>query len=126
MPDRRVLDEIKEIPKTIGKDDVVEGPINGFENYLVHGEVRGDSDVHGALMLSSKCRWLGHVMADVVVVKGLVEGNITARNKIELRSGAVVNGDIKAPFVSIGHDATLNGAVHPDSHVTHFAERRSS
>lgn len=126
MQNRRVLDEISQVPKTIAKDAVVEGPIEGFDNYLIHGEVRGDSDVHGAVMLSAQCRWMGHVMADIVVVKGQVEGDITARNKIELRNGSVVNGNIKAPFVSIGHSATLHGAVHPDSHITHFSERRSS
>ena len=125
MAKRRVLDDIQSVPKTIGRGAVHMGNINGADNYLVHGQVIGDSDIQGTLMLSADCKWKGNIIADVVIIKGRVEGDIAARSKIELRNTATVVGDLQAPIVAIEHGAKVKGSVHEESYVTHFQERRT-
>jgi len=125
MSKRRALDDISQLPKTIERGAVHMGNIEGMDNYLIHGQVFGDSDVQGTLMLSEKCVWKGNVVADVVVVKGKVDGNISARSKIELRNTASVHGNLQAPIVAIEHGAKLRGNIHNDSLITHFQERRT-
>jgi len=55
------------------------------------------------------------VMADVnaheVVIFGLVEGNLRASGRIELRASAVVKGDIVAERLSIEENASMKGRV---------------
>lgn len=125
MSKRRALDDISRLPKTIERGAVHMGNIEGMDNYLVHGQVFGDSDVQGTLMLSENCVWKGKVVADVVVIKGKVEGDVVARSKIELRNTAVVVGNLQAPIVAIEHGATLRGNIQKESLITHFQERRT-
>lgn len=124
MAKRRILDDLQKVPKILERGSVTLGDIQGADNYVVHGEVYGDSDIQGTLMLAEDCRWKGNIIADVVVVKGRVEGEITANTKIELRDSAQVTGELRAPIVAIAHGATVRGEVHEDSFVTHFQERR--
>lgn len=125
MSRRRALDDISQLPKTIERGVVHMGNIEGMDNYVVHGQVFGDSDIQGTLMLSDNCVWKGRVMADVVVIKGKVDGDVIARSKIELRNTAEVIGDLKAPIVAIEHGAKLHGEIHEESLITHFQERRT-
>lgn len=125
MAKRRVLDDISQLPKTIERGAVHMGNIEGMDNYVIHGQVFGDSNVQGTVMLSDNCVWKGNVVADVVIVKGKVEGNILARSKIELRHSANIVGDLKAPIVAIEHGANIRGSIHKESLTTHFQERRT-
>ena len=125
MTKRRVLDDISQLPKTIERGAVHMGNIEGMDNYLVHGQVFGDSDVQGTLMLSENCIWKGNVVADVVVIKGKVTGNITARSKIELRNTARIVGNLQAPILAVEHGANIRGDIHNDCFITHFEERRT-
>ena len=124
MTKRRVLDEMRQLPKVIGHNAIYMGRLDGDDSYLIHGEVYGDGDIRGVLMLAGDCHWTGAITADSVIVKGRVIGDITARIKLELRDSAVVHGNISAPMISISHKAKLSGEVHEDSLVTHFPERR--
>ena len=108
----------------VGKEAVFVGKLEGFENYVVHGRVRGDSDLHGMLMVGPTCQWEGNILADVVIVKGLVQGNVTARQKVELRSTARVSGLVRAPVVAVGEGAVVQGGMAPEAAITHFVERR--
>lgn len=125
MVKRRVLDSIQRLPKVIGRNAVYMGRLDSEDSYLIHGEVYGDSDINGVLMLSEDCTWKGDITADSVIVKGRVIGDITARIKLELRDTADVEGDISAPMIAISHNAKLKGEVHEESLVTHFPERRT-
>ncbi|GMR19841.1 MAG: hypothetical protein BMS9Abin36_0436 [Gammaproteobacteria bacterium] len=125
MDKRRVLDGIRKVPKTIERGSVYMGDIQGRDNYLVHGEVYGDCNIQGVLMLTVDCFWKGDIEADVVIVNGSVEGNIVAHTKIELRETADIRGKMRAPIVAIEHGARVRGEVHEESYITHFEERRS-
>ena len=93
--------------------------------YLVHGEVQGDREIQGVLLLAADCRWTGNITADVLVVKGSVEGNLTARSKLELRDSARVSGKLSAPIIAIASLATVNGLIDEDAYVMRFEERRT-
>ena len=77
-------------------DGVVEGTITLPENRLTVGP---------------NARVLADVEAREVVVFGLVEGNLRASGRIELRESAVVKGDIYAARLSIEENANMRGRV---------------
>ena len=125
MSKRRTLDGLKTLPSNIARDAVYIGNLHGNENYLVHGEVHGNSDVQGMLMLAPGCRWKGNIVADNVVIRGRVEGDVIARFKLELRASAHVTGNISGPLIALADGAVVQGRVSGDSAISRFKERRS-
>ena len=125
MTKRRTLDGLQKLPSSIARDAVYVGNLSGKDNYLVHGEVHGNSDVQGVLMLAPGCRWKGNVIADHVVIRGRVEGDVVARFKLELRASAHVTGNISGPLIALAEGAVVQGRVSRDSAISRFKERRS-
>ena len=72
----------------------------------IQGRVVSDS---GSLVVSEKGYVQATVEAGFVEVFGTVEGNITAKYKVEIRSGGRVTGDINTPNLNIEHGAFFDG-----------------
>lgn len=125
MPSRRILDQLRELPKSLDGNAIRLGQMQGEGAFLVHGEVQGDREIQGVLLLAGDCRWRGNITADVLVVKGSVEGSLTARSKLELRDSARVSGKLSAPMIAISSLATVNGPIDEEAYVVRFAERRT-
>ena len=125
MSRRRSLDTLERLPTIVAREAVHVGKLDGQDNYVVHGQVQGDSDVAGALLIGPDCRWVGNVTADTVVVKGRVQGNVYARFKLELRPSARIRGDLSSPIIAIAEGAVVQGDISPDSVVTRFVDRRT-
>jgi cytoskeletal protein CcmA (bactofilin family) len=51
------------------------------------------------------------VFAKAVIVLGEVNGNVTATEKVDIRDGGSVDGDIVAPRVAIAEGAHFRGSV---------------
>src|SRR5512145_1996492 len=81
----------------IGPSIVIDGEISGDEALVIQGTVKGRISLKESLFVESS----GVVEADIetqtVEVSGKVTGNITAEDKVELKSDCRVVGDIKAP-----------------------------
>ena len=125
MTKKRTLDQLNKLPTTLNHSVVFQGKLQGMDNFIVHGEVIGDSDVQGTIMLGPDSHWKGNVTADVVVIRGAVEGNVTARVKLEVRDTGRVAGDVFGPLITIAEGAKIKGRLPLDSHVTRFVERRN-
>ncbi|MGH7653276.1 MAG: bactofilin family protein [Gemmatimonadaceae bacterium] len=53
----------------------------------------------------------GNVIADEVVIGGVVDGAIVAAERLELQGTAVVSGDIETKSIVVMEGARINGAV---------------
>ena len=53
----------------------------------------------------------GNVIADELVVGGVVDGGIVAAERLELQATAVVNGDIETKSIIVLEGARINGVV---------------
>lgn len=67
--------------------------------------------LEGRLTVGPNARLMADVQARDVVIFGLVEGNIRATGRIELRESAVVRGDLFAERLSIEENASMKGRV---------------
>ncbi len=125
--ERRSIDKIKEFGTLIGVDSTFIGTLKGKDNYAVYGAVEGDCDLEGALMLGPSARWKGNIVADVVFVAGQVEGNVTAREKLEIAAGSRVSGKLQSASIAISEGAVFEGEVHmvKTGEVTRYQDRRS-
>jgi len=123
---RRSADQLTVFSSQIGIGTLLQGELNGKGSYHIQGEVVGDGDIEGAVVLAAGAYWKGNVTADYVRIAGKVEGNVAARSKIELTATAVVTGDLSAPVVAMAEGALYEGAISRprNTQVTRYSERR--
>ena len=126
QPRRRSADRLTEFSSQLGIGTHFTGVILGTGNYQILGEVVGDGEVEGALVLATGAFWKGNITADFVRISGKVEGDVVARNKIDLTPTAVVTGNLSAPVIAIAEGALYEGAISRPrkTQITRYNERR--
>jgi cytoskeletal protein CcmA (bactofilin family) len=96
----------------IGKSVVIKGELNGSEDLTIEGRVEGTIDLReNVLTIGPNGKIKAQVYAKSVVVLGAVTGNITASEKIDIRDGGTVEGDLVSPRVGISEGAHFRGTV---------------
>ncbi len=89
----------------------VEGEFTSQGDVAIEGEVSGTLSCSGALTVGVEAKIKADIKANDVVVGGIVEGNINAVRKVELKTGARVTGDIVCEVIVVENGASLNGKV---------------
>jgi len=109
----------------IGKSVTIQGDVMGEEDLYMDGVVEGTIMLpENRLTVGPNARVLADVQAREVVVFGLVEGNLRAAGRIELRESAIVKGDIFASRLSIEENANMRGRVDLSEAMTPAVPRR--
>lgn len=123
---RRALDRT-EFPTVIGEYTTYRGDLSGAENYLVHGQVRGNGDLQGHLFLGPTAHWAGDIAAVHVVIAGEVVGDVYAGAKLELQATARIRGNITSPVIAMAEGALYDGEIRmrPRPQLVRFNEKRS-
>lgn len=97
---------------TIGPSITIEGEVSGDEDLLIQGRVNGSVDLkEQTVTVGSEGRVKADITGRVVTVEGEVEGDLTAEDRVVLRSSARVQGDITAPRVILEDGAQFQGLV---------------
>jgi cytoskeletal protein CcmA (bactofilin family) len=89
----------------------VKGKISGSGNLIVMGRLEGEVDLAGELVVAPPAVLNGDIRAVTLAVSGNVTGTLAAREKIHLEKGAVVNGRMTTPRISVVDGATFNGEI---------------
>ncbi|MGE0371580.1 MAG: polymer-forming cytoskeletal protein [Gammaproteobacteria bacterium] len=124
---RRALDSVKQFTTLIGAGTSVAGTLRGSENCIVNGTVQGDCEIDGLLVLGEQGRWRGNIAAATVIISGEVNGDILARDKLELSATARVAGNITSPVVAMAEGAIHQGGIkmaRDGAAVSSFQEKR--
>src|SRR5687767_474552 len=96
----------------IGKSVVIKGELNGSEDLTIEGQVEGKIELkEHALTIGPNGKIKAQVFAKSVIVLGEVNGNVTASEKVDIRDGGSVDGDIISPRVAIAEGAHFRGSV---------------
>jgi cytoskeletal protein CcmA (bactofilin family) len=96
----------------IGKSVVIKGELNGSEDLTIEGQVEGKIELKDhVLTIGPNGKIKAQVFAKAVIVLGEVNGNVTASEKVDIRDGGSVDGDIIAPRVAIAEGAHFRGSV---------------
>jgi cytoskeletal protein CcmA (bactofilin family) len=96
----------------IGKSVVIKGELNGSEDLTVEGHVEGKIELRDhVLTIGPNGKIRAQVFAKAVIVLGEVNGNVTASEKVDIRDGGSVDGDIISPRVAIAEGAHFRGSV---------------
>lgn len=83
----------------------------GFKDMLrINGHVAGKIfSYKGTLIVDGSARVEAEINVGVCVISGIVEGDVTGHERVEVGSGAVVTGNISTPVLSIKPGAVFQG-----------------
>jgi len=96
----------------IGKSVIIKGELAGSEDLTIEGHVEGKIELKDhVLTIGPNGRIKAQVFAKAVIVVGEVNGNVTATEKVDIRDGGSVDGDIISPRVAIAEGAHFRGSV---------------
>lgn len=75
----------------------------------IDGVVEGDVQCHGPLTIGEAAEVRAKISGQVVVIRGKVEGNVTAKEKVELLAPARLIGNVTAPRLVIAEGVVFDG-----------------
>jgi len=97
---------------SIGKSVEIRGEVKGSEDLMIDGRVEGTITLTDSrLTVGPTARVDADVSARDVVILGIINGNVTAGVRVELRKGANLTGDIRAARLSIEEGSIFCGKV---------------
>ncbi|WP_110599436.1 bactofilin family protein [Salinicola lusitanus] len=96
----------------IGGKTTLQGDISGDEDLLIEGRILGDVlfREHG-VTVGAEGVVEGRMVARELTVKGRVDGTLIAAEKITLKAGAVVNGQLHSPGLVLEEGAAFHGNI---------------
>jgi cytoskeletal protein CcmA (bactofilin family) len=98
----------------IGSSIVVDGEISGEEPLIILGTVKGKIAAAGSVVVESGATVEADVEGQTVTVSGKLTGNVTAREKLDLRPESKMVGNAKAPRIVVADGAAFKGNVDMD------------
>jgi cytoskeletal protein CcmA (bactofilin family) len=98
----------------IGSSIVVDGEISGEEPITILGTVKGKVAVAQGVVVEAGATVEADIEGQTVTVSGKVTGNVTAREKLELRPESKMVGNAKAPRIVVADGASFKGNVDMD------------
>jgi cytoskeletal protein CcmA (bactofilin family) len=114
----KIYDELKDAQSSWQAGTVVsaglriKGEISGNEDMLVEGVVEGPIQLgEGMLTVGATGKVTADVVAREVIVYGKVEGNLAARDRIEIKNEGSVVGNLTTARIIIEDGANLKGSV---------------
>jgi cytoskeletal protein CcmA (bactofilin family) len=102
-------------PKTTGlvgylyKGSRVTGQIIFQGSARIEGSVDGEIQCHGTLTIGERAEVRAKISGEIVVIRGKVEGNVVAKEKVELIAPARLYGDVDTPRLIVTEGVIFDG-----------------
>jgi len=94
---------------TLASDVEIKGNLKFSGELEFDGKLDGEIQTDGVLTLGDSAVINGNINAQTVVVRGKVNGNISAKEKIEIKTKAELFGDIRASKLVVEEGVTFVG-----------------
>ena len=99
-------------PKTvIGVNTAVAGNITGDEDLVIEGRVEGTVSVSKTLLIESTGVVHAELQVRSAVIGGVLVGNVTAEESVQIGAEGRMKGDIRAPRVTLVDGAAFSGNI---------------
>ena len=124
---RRVTDTNRQTTY-IAASTKITGTLTGQGAYVFCGTVEGDCDIQGPLTLAEGGVWRGTMKAVDIVVAGTVEGDVVAKQRVEIGGTARITGSLSGNSIAVAEGAIIEGEIKVTSGepLTTFQEKRQA
>jgi len=100
-----------EFPTILGPDASFKGELTFEKGMRLQGRFEGSINTPGRLHVSREAKLSADVEAGAIIVEGDVKGNLSANDRIELKSTARYEGDLRASKLVVDEGAVFSGHV---------------
>lgn len=83
-----------------------------LQNYEIKGRFRGDLETKGLVFISDDGVVEGNINTGSLIVAGRFKGEVTAEERVEIKSTAKLYGKIRAPALSASSGSIFVGQLH--------------
>ena len=96
----------------LGENTLFDGNLKFSQELAIAGKFKGKIDATGFLHIrkSAACN-VDHIAAASILVEGKVDGNLRAEDRIEMRTGCSVRGNVAAAAIKIADNVSFEGNV---------------
>ena len=94
---------------SLHKGSRVSGQLSFQGPARIDGSVEGEIQCHGRLTIGDGAEVRAKISAQIVIIRGRVEGNVTAAERIELVAPARLYGNINTPRLIISEGVVFDG-----------------
>ncbi len=107
--------EIVATTAVIGPTIVIKGEVTGDEDLLVEGRVEGNVALpKSRLTVGNSGDITADVKAKTLNIQGSLNGDVSAVETVVLKSGGRMQGNIKAPRITLEDGCKFNGTINMD------------
>ena len=101
-----------QVQAIIGRSIVLKGELSADEDLVIEGQFEGTVNLQDhCLTVGPNGKVKAEIQARQVVILGSVNGNVNAREKIEVRRSGNVTGDLTSASISIEEGAYFKGSI---------------
>ena len=125
---RRIQDGTNGPTTYVAASTTIVGTISGQGTYVFCGRVEGNCDISGPLTLAEGAHWKGILQATDIVVAGTVEGDVIAKQRVEISGSARITGSLAGNSIAVAEGAIIEGEIKVMNGVepTTFQEKRQA
>ena len=98
----------------IGNGVTINGRLTGDEDVTIEGRVEGTIELDSHLTVAEEGTVVAELEVDAITIEGALDGDIIARETVQLRDGCQVTGNIRAPRINIEEGAIFKGNIDMD------------
>jgi len=104
-------DSVKDRTSVLGPTLRFKGELHADEELLIKGQIEGSITHTQRLTVCAEGVVKANIRAQMIAVEGTVDGDLQADKNVQVKESARVNGNIRAPSVSIVEGAHFNGNI---------------
>ena len=93
----------------VGRDICIEGELEGSENLIIEGRLKGRIQSQGDVIVAASGNVEAVIVARNITIQGRVDGNIEAREAVEIQQQGILIGDCRARSIQIREGARFEG-----------------
>jgi len=104
------MDNNNKNPQSVISNEVeITGTIRSSGSVQIDGKLDGELHCGGDAVIGKSANIKGNLAVNSAVIEGAITGNVTAKDRIEMKSTARVTGDIKSKRLSVEDGVTFIG-----------------
>jgi len=101
--------DLNRLDTLIGNGTIFDGTLTSKESICVEGLVKGKIICEGSVIVGEKGRVDADIFADTIVLGGEVNGNISAKTRLEITTSGKLRGDIRTGRLIIAEGVIFEG-----------------
>lgn len=107
--DDRIKVDTSTITTMVGSDTVVEGLLKTKSSIRINGTVNGDVRADGIVILTKSGKIEGTIEAESIIVAGVVKGNMSIRDKVNVEATGEIYGEVITKKFVIDEESIFQG-----------------